>query len=71
MRGRWALADQTGHVSPPLTKRKLILSIRIGDFLPQLISGSVTQQCPGFQVRQPAPEYRVFLSNDATQSPKR
>ena len=33
-RGRWALADQTGHVSPPLTKRKLILSIRSWRFPP-------------------------------------
>src|SRR4029453_4261496 len=41
LRGRRARADQTAHVSPPLTKRDLILSITTEDFLPQLMRGYV------------------------------
>src|SRR5580700_5874541 len=37
LRGRWAVADQTAHMSSPLTKRKLILTIRLGDLLRQLM----------------------------------
>ncbi len=43
LRDRGAQADQTTHVSLPLTKRELILAIGTGDFLAQLVSGRVTR----------------------------
>ena len=59
-----------------MTKRNLILSIRSGDFLPQLTSAAARSETSGsdrsvVQIYQPAPERRVLLRNDATQSPKR
>ena len=66
----FAATRKSRHTPLPVPEPKLILTVRTGDFLQQLMS-VVAGIGLGIQVHQPSPECRMLLSDNSTQSPNR